>query len=83
MSAATSPFAADTGCTDSDGPDSTRSPDDSDEHDEHDDEATVRAWADDIAERVVALWVGRAEVTPIARTLIEAGERSRDRKRRS
>ena len=83
MSAANSPFAADTGCTDSDGPDSTRSLDDSDEHDEHDDEATVRAWADDIAERVVALWVGRAEVTPIASTLLEAGERSRGRKRRS
>ena len=83
MSAANSPFAAETGCTDSDGPDSTRSLDDSDEHDEHDDEATVRAWADDIAERVVALWVGRAEVTPIASTLLEAGERSRGRKRRS
>lgn len=83
MSAANSPFAADTGCTDSDGPDSTRSLDDSDEHDEHDDEATVRAWADDIAERVVALWVGRAEVTPIASTLLEAGERSRGRKRQS
>ncbi|MFS8068527.1 MAG: hypothetical protein ACMG6S_19380 [Byssovorax sp.] len=86
MSAANSPFAADTGCTDSDGPDSTRSLDDSDkrdEHDEHDDEATVRAWADDIAERVVALWVGRAEVTPIASTLLEAGERSRGHKRRS
>ena len=83
MSAAPSPFATDTGCTDSDGPDSIRSLDDGDEHDEHDDEATVRAWADDIAERVVALWVGRAEVTPIASTLLEAGERSRGRKRRS
>ena len=83
MSAATSPFATETGCTDSDGPDSTRSLDDSEERDEHDDEATVRAWADDIAERVVALWVGRAEVTPIASTLLEAGERSRGRKRRS
>ena len=83
MSAANSPFAADTGCTDDDEPRSTRPLDDSEEHDEHDDEATVRAWADDIAERVVALWVGRAEVTPIASTLIEAGERSRGRKRRS
>lgn len=86
MSAANSPFASNTGCTDSDGPDSTRTLGDSDDHDErdeHDDEATVRAWADDIAERVVALWVGRAEVTPIASTLIEAGERSRGRKRRS
>lgn len=79
MSAANSPFAADTGCPASDGPDLTRS---SVYDDEHDDEATVRAWADDIAERVVNLWTGRAEVTPIASTLREAGERSRGHKRR-
>jgi hypothetical protein len=77
MSAANSPFDADTGCTDNESPDSIRSLDDGEERDEHDDEATVRAWADDIAERVVALWVGRAEVTPIARTLREVGRRSR------
>lgn len=81
MRAAISPFAADLGCTDSDRPDSTRSS--VDDSDEHDDEATVRAWADDIAERVVNLWTGRAEVTPIASTLREAGERSRGQKRRS
>ncbi len=80
MSAANSPFDTDTGCTDSESPDSTRSLDDDEERDEHDDEATVRAWADDIAERVVALWVGRAEVTPIARTLSEVDKRSRGRK---
>ena len=79
MSAANSPFAADTGCTASDGPDLTRSS--GDDSDEHDDEATVRAWADDIAERVVNLWTGRGEVTPIASTLREAGERSRGHKR--
>jgi hypothetical protein len=84
MSAAISPFAADSEHTDSDRPDSTRSSlDDRDDGDEHDDEATVRAWADDIAERVVNLWTGRAEVTPIASTLREAGERSRGHKRRS
>ena len=82
MSAANSPFDSDTGCTDSESPDSTRPLDESEEHDEHD-EATVRAWADDIAERVVALWVGRAEVTPIARTLSEVDKRSRGRKHRS
>ena len=54
-----------------------------DDSDEYDDEATVRAWADDIAERVVNLWTGRAEVTPIASTLREAGERSRGHKRRA
>lgn len=84
MRAAISPFAAATASTDSDRPEPDhRSIDELDEHDErdeHDDEATVRAWADDIAERVVALWVGRAEVTPIARTLIEAGQRSRGRR---
>lgn len=80
MSAANSPFAADAGCTASDGPDLTRSS--VDDSDEYDDEATVRAWADDIAERVVNLWTGRAEVTPIASTLREVGERSRGHKRR-
>jgi hypothetical protein len=79
MSAANSPFDTDTGCTDSESPDSRRPLDD----DEERDEATVRAWADDIAERVVALWVGRAEVTPIARTLSEVDKRSRGRKPRS
>jgi hypothetical protein len=81
MSAANSPFAADHGCPDSDGPDLTRSS--VDDSDEHDDEATVRAWADEIAERVVDLWTGRAEITPIASTLREVGERSRGRARRS
>ena len=82
MSAAIAPFAAESGCIDSDRPDSTRSSvDDSD--DAYEDEATVRAWADDIAERVVNLWTGRAEVTPIASTLREAGERSRGHKRRT
>ena len=79
MSAAISPFAADTGCTVGDGPDLTRS---SVDDDDYEDEATVRAWADDIAERVVNLWTGRAEVTPIASTLREVGERSRGHKRR-
>jgi hypothetical protein len=79
MSAAISPFAADSGCPDSDGLDLTRPS--VDDGDEHDDEATMRAWADDIAERVVNLWTGRAEVTPIASTLREAGERSRGHKR--
>ena len=81
MRDAISPFTAATASTDSDGPEPIDP--EVDEHDEHDDEATVRAWADDIAERVVALWVGRAEVTPIASTLIEAGKRSRGRARRS
>ncbi len=78
MRAATSPFAADLACTDSDRPDPTRPV--ADDLEEPDDEATVRAWADDVAERVVALWVGRAEVTPIASTLREVGERSRRRR---
>ncbi len=78
MRAATSTSAADLACTDSDRPDSTRSL--ADDLEEPDDEATVRAWADDVAERVVALWVGRAEVTPIASTLREVGERSRRRR---
>jgi hypothetical protein len=81
MSAAISPFDADTGCTDSDRSDLTRSS--VDDSDEYDDEATVRAWADEIAERVVDLWTGRAEITPIASTLREVGERSRGHKRRS
>jgi len=78
MRAATSPFAAELACTDSDRPDSTRSL--ADDLDDPDDEATVRAWADDVAERVVALWVGREEVTSIPSTLREAGERSRKRR---
>ena len=81
MSAAISPFVANSGCTDSEGPDSSRSS--VDDSDDYEDEATVRAWADDIAERVVNLWTGRAEVTPIASTLREVGERSRGHKRRS
>jgi hypothetical protein len=81
MSAAISPFAADSGCLDSDRSDPTRSS--ADDSDEHDDEATMRAWADDIAERVVNLWTGRAEVTPIASTLREVRERSRTHKRRA
>ena len=75
MRAATSTSAADLARTDSDRPDGPGS--EVDDQDEADDEATVRAWADDVAERAVALWVGRAEVTPIPSTLREAGERSR------
>lgn len=79
MSAAISPFAADSARNDGDGPDLKRSS--VDDSDDYEDEATVRAWADDIAERVVNLWTGRAEVTPIASTLREVGERSRGHKR--
>lgn len=81
MSAAISPFAADSVCSDSDRSDEAGSS--VDDRDEHDDEATMRAWADDIAERVVNLWTGRAEVTPIASTLREVHERSRTHKRRA
>ncbi len=82
MSAAISPFAANSGCSDSDRTDEAGSSVDDREEHEHDDEATMRAWADDIAERVVNLWTGRAEVTPIASTLREVRERSRTHKRR-
>ena len=78
MSAAISPFTGDLLCTDHDRPQACEIV--VDDVDDVDDAAAERAWADEIAERVVALWVGRAEVTPIPSTLREVDESSRRRR---
>ena len=78
MSAALSPFATNVLCTNDDRPPPTHR--EADALDEADDAADERAWAEEIAERVVALWVGRAEVTPIPTMLNEASEKSRQRR---
>jgi hypothetical protein len=46
-----------------------------------DDESSDRAWAEEVAERVVALWVGRGEVVPFASALADARARVKARRR--